>query len=392
VIPPGSRHGAEERLRVGLVVPGFSADEEDWCIPAVRDLVRELSRRHEVHVFALRYPHPRATYRVDGAVVHAFGGAIARRWRRAGLLARAFARILREHGRRPFHLYHALWADEPGVLAVAAARLRSTPSVVSLMGGELVGLRDLEYGGQLSPVNRAMTRHVLRRASCVTAGSEYLRRLAADRFGHPGVVRLPLGVDTRRFRPEREAGEEPVLGTDGPNLLSVASLLPVKDQDTLLGALARAAPGVPGLRLHLVGEGPLGDRLQRRAAELGIADRVTFHGFVPHDRLPAYYRAADLCVSSSRHESQGMVVLEAAACGRATVGTAVGILPEVAPPALAVPVGDVGALADALAALADDPVALRARGREALERVSREYTLERSVSELCALYTRLLAR
>lgn len=390
MIPAGTVHRADEGLRVGLIVPGFSADEEDWCIPAVRDLVRELARRHDVHVFALRYPHRRGSYRVDGAVVHAFGGALARRGRRVGLLARAFAHILREHGRRPLDLLHALWADEPGLLAVAAAPLLSTPSLVSLMGGELVGLRDLAYGGQLSPVNRTMTRHVLRRASCVTAGSEYLCGLAAARFGHPGVVCLPLGVDTRRFGPEGEAGEGSVLGTDGLNVLSVASLVPVKDQDTLLRAVALAAPRVPEVRLHFVGEGPLRERLERRAADLGISNRVTFHGFVPHDRLPAYYRAAHLCVSSSRHESQGMVVLEAAACGRATVGTAVGILPELAPSAPAVPVGDARGLADALAALLADPVSLRARGRAVLECVSREYTLERSVSDLCSLYGRLL--
>jgi len=387
--PPEQPSHAAEGLRIGLIVPGFSAEEADWCIPALRDLVRELARRHEVHVFALRYPHRRGSYRVDGAMVHAFGGALARRGARARLLTRAFAHIRAEHRRRPLDLLHAFWADEPGLLAVTAGRVMGVPSLVSLMGGELVGVPELDYGGQLNLVNRTMTRHVLRRAGHVTAGSEYLCRLAASRFGHSGVARLPLGVDTRRFHPNLGAREGLILEGAGPKLLSVGSLVPVKDQETLLKALARVVPRFPAVRLHLVGAGPLRGPLERQAADLGISGEVTFHGSVPHDRLPAYYRAADLCILSSRHESQGMVVLEAAACGRATVGTAVGILPELAPPA-PVPVGDARRLAEAMATLLEDPAAVHLSGRLALERVSEGYTLDRSIAALCSLYGTLL--
>jgi glycosyltransferase involved in cell wall biosynthesis len=381
---------AGETLRIGMIVPGFSADESDWCIPAVRNLVRELARRHEVHVFALRYPHRRGSYRVDGAAVHAFGGALARKWPRAKLLARAFRHIVDQHRRHPLDLLHALWADEPGLLAVGAGSLLGVPSVVSLMGGELVGLPELGYGGQLSTVNRTMTRLAVGRANCVTAGSTYLCELATSRLGCQGVVRLPLGVDTRRFHPEPEAGKGPVLDGGGRNLLNVASLTAVKDQETLLRAMALVVPRIPGARLHVVGEGPLRARLERQARDLDISAAVTFHGSVPHDELPAYYRAADLCVLTSRHESQGMVVLEAAACGRATVGTAVGILPELAPPAPPVPVGDAPGLAGALVALLTDPSALPELGRLALEAVSRGYTLKGSSAALSSLYGRVL--
>jgi glycosyltransferase involved in cell wall biosynthesis len=120
-----------------------------------------------------------------------------------------------------------------------------------------------------------------------------------------------------------------------------------------------------------------------------VARRVSFHGAVPHDRLPQYYRAADLLVLSSRYESQSMVALEAAACGCPVVGTAVGVLPEL-PGARVVPVGDVAALAEAIIAAVSDRGALAARGRTSLEAARAEFRLERAVDELCSLYRQVL--
>jgi len=62
-------------MRIALIVPGFSADEQDWCIPALRNLASELARTDEVVVIALRYPHQAARYTAFGARVIAIGGA-----------------------------------------------------------------------------------------------------------------------------------------------------------------------------------------------------------------------------------------------------------------------------------------------------------------------------
>jgi hypothetical protein len=109
-------------VRLALITPGFSADERDWCIPAVTGLVRELAREHDVHVFALRYPPRRGSYAAFSARVHAIGGARDGALGRVALLATAFARVRRENVRAAFDLAHGLWADEAGFLATAAAR------------------------------------------------------------------------------------------------------------------------------------------------------------------------------------------------------------------------------------------------------------------------------
>jgi glycosyltransferase involved in cell wall biosynthesis len=167
----------------------------------------------------------------------------------------------------------------------------------------------------------------------------------------------------------------------------------VKDQATLLSALRRVADGEPGVCLTIVGAGPLESRLRDLCRELDLDAHVTFAGAVPHDQLPDYYRNADLFVLSSRHEAQNMAAPEAAACGLPAVGTAVGVIPDLAPEAAwAVPVGDAAALADAILALWRDPAHRAAMAQAAQARVAAEYSLERAADRFWQLYETTLQR
>lgn len=385
-------------MKLGLITPGFSADERDWCIPWLLNLTRALAQQHEVHVFTLRYPHRQSTYRVHGALVHAFGGATVGGLRRLPLLLCARAAILGEHRLQPFDLLHGLWADEPGFLAATTARAIGIPAIVSILGGELVGFPDIAYGGQLSRANRWLTARALAAADRVTVGSGFLFEMALASVGSGATDRLtlwPVGVDTAMFRTEGERRRMPRSGeTETFHLLQVAALSPVKDQATLLRALAQVVPQVPRVHLHLVGQGPLRGVLADQARMLGLDAYVTFHGEVPHDRLPDFYRAVDLFVLSSRFESQSLVVLEAAACGCPIVGTAVGILPDLLPSAALAAPGDSEGLAHVILSVVNQAPSAEWR-REGVEttplpryaaRVAQDFSLESSLAALSALY------
>ena len=346
-------------MRLGLITPGFRASEDDWCVPALSDLAGVLAERDEVTVFALRYPHRRRAYRVCGATVHPTGGAQRAGLARLPIMTRTLARVLREARRRPFDAIGAWWAHEPGFVAAVAGRLTRTPVLVSVLGGELVDLPEIDYGGGRSRVNRWLVARSLAAAGGVTVGSESLRRLAERSVPGGRLGREPLGVDLERFTPAPRSPSGPRLGgprLDGdPALLQVASLVPVKDQRSLLVAFARVVAQIPGARLHLVGDGELAGELDATARQLGLEDRVRFHGAVDHASLPAVYRQADLLIQSSLFEAQGMAVLEAAACGCPVAGTSVGVLPELCgdqSAALIAP-GDAGALAEAVLAMLD---------------------------------------
>jgi glycosyltransferase involved in cell wall biosynthesis len=96
---------------------------------------------------------------------------------------------------------------------------------------------------------------------------------------------------------------------------------------------------------------------------------VTFHGFQPTERLPAFYQRAHLLVVTSRHEAAGVVVLEAAASSLPTIGSAVGYVADWSPyAAYAVPAGDETALADGILTLLGDPAQRERLAHEAARR------------------------
>ncbi len=183
-------------MKIGIILPGFSASEDDWCIPALLDLARTLACRPniELHLFPLRYPHHRTPYDLFGARVHPLGGVNTRGAGRVPLLSRAVRAVWKEHRRGPFDLLHAFWADEPGFVAVTCAGLLRIPSIVSLAGGELADLPEIAYGGQLNTANRLMTQ------TAMTSGESRHRRIA--------LSAKPGGATTEkvRFAPAARSG------------------------------------------------------------------------------------------------------------------------------------------------------------------------------------------
>jgi glycosyltransferase involved in cell wall biosynthesis len=186
----------------------------------------------------------------------------------------------------------------------------------------------------------------VRSAKIITAGSQ----LVCDRIQSRSVKWLPLGIDTRRFQPfSSHRVEKPW------RLIQAATLNEVKDQSTLLQALSQVRETQPDVHLHLVGQDILNGRLQRLTSELSLINEVTFHGFMNQKDLLTLYQQAHLYVQSSLFESQGASVLEAAACGVPTVGTAVGLVHELAPDAaVSVPIAHPSAMSAAIIRLLDE--------------------------------------
>ena len=68
--------------------------------------------------------------------------------------------------------------------------------------------------------------------------------------------------------------------------------------------------------LLVAGKGPAKEDMETLTRDLGLQDKVIFAGFVPDEELPKYYNAADIAVSASKFETQGLTILEAMACGK----------------------------------------------------------------------------
>jgi glycogen(starch) synthase len=365
------------RLRLGIIAPGFSKSADDWAIPALQALAAGLAEELDVRLFSLRYPAG-GRY-VLGDLTHiAIGGG-----RRFGIASldiwrHALDAVLREHAARPFHLLHAFWADESGLVTALAGMLLRLPTVVSLGGGELTYLPDIEYGTQGSAARRLVVRFSLNQARVVSAGSRYQATLARQN-GVPvkKLKVLPLGVDAAVFAPG------PAPDWRWPTIVQAASLTAVKNQNLLMRVLARAKASLPDIRLLLAGDGPLRHSLLRQAEELDLLGHIELRRAIAHPAMPALYAQGHLYLQTSRHESQGMSLLEALACGLPAIGTPVGILPEIAcrqatwsEELLASQVVDV---------LADQQSYVPLR-RQARALVERDYSLSSSIERFQSLY------
>ena len=192
------------------------------------------------------------------------------------------------------------------------------------------------------------------------------------------VRTIPCGVDVDLFSPGSSAAARARLGLDAEwVLLFVGRPAPVKGLEVLLQALARLkADGLAraDVRLVIVGgdrdEGRDDERTRLRALAdtLGVGAWVDFQGPKLQSALPDYYRAADLCLVPSHHETFGMAALEAMACGATVVASRVGGLATTIQSGITgvlVPPRDDAALAAAIASLLADAPRRRSLGRHA---------------------------
>lgn len=349
-------------MKIALIVPGgVDRSGRERVIPALLALIERLARRHAVLVLALEQEPTPSAYALLGAQVVNLGRSQARlpglgSWQRL----RQTLVALTAHGGAD--VLHAFWLGATSTLAVLAGRWRRIPVVASIGGGELVWLPEIRYGGAASWRHRQQVRLALHCAQAVTGGSRFvLGPVTAQR---PDARLVPLGADLARFASGGLRAER----APGPpwRLLHAASINPVKDQAVLLHALRLVVDQEEAVYLDWFGEDTLGGTLQRLVSDLRLDAHVTLHGVQPADVLAPYFRQAHLYVQSSRHESQGVAVCEAAAAGTPTVGTAVGLVADLAPGAAwAVPVGDAAGLAAGILTLLRDPDQRAQRGRAA---------------------------
>ena len=204
------------------------------------------------------------------------------------------------------------------------------------------------------------------------------------------MVRMASGVDARHFRPGPAASEVEASLPPRPRVVFTGRLHPQKNLDLLIDAWPGVARG-SGASLVLVGQGPERDRLQARAASLGVADRVHFAGNVadPADHL----RAADAFALPSLAEGMSNSLLEAMATGLPCLATAIGGNTDLlapGPAGILLPGSDPLAWSDALNRVLKDAAFAAQLGAEARRRVEVDFSLAAVVDRYQELYRRLL--
>lgn len=230
------------------------------------------------------------------------------------------------------------------------------------------------YAGTLGRAMRLATRIVCK-STDYAQHSPVLRRLPREQLEW-----VPNGVDLDAF---------PLGSGERRDLLCVGRLVPYKGVDVLVRAMPRIHD-LTGARLTIVGDGPENARLRSLAAQYGAP--IDFLGRVPHDKLAELYAARKLTVlpSVNSQEAFGIALLESMAAGTPVVASDLPGVREVAALAgLTTPPGDVGALAESVAAAYENADTF-GRPAEIRARVAERYSWPIVVRQLEQVYARAL--
>jgi glycosyltransferase involved in cell wall biosynthesis len=241
------------------------------------------------------------------------------------------------------------------------------------------------YSGE--PARVWIDRHLIGRfATRFVAVSRAQRELmvSVERIPLEKIVVLPTAYLPSKKGSDTDLPEDAVL-------IGTAAILRVeKALDNLIEAHALLIGRVENAHLVIAGHGDCLEALERRAAELGISDRVHFLG--RRTDVDSILRGLDVGAMSSDWEGMPLFVFECMAAHTALVATSVGGIPEVVEngaTGLLVPPRDPVALADALAGLLSDPARREQLARAAAERLE-EFTIASVALRFASLYEQLL--
>lgn len=254
-----------------------------------------------------------------------------------------------------------------------------TPLVATIHATEHGRNRGIHDAGQqyINDVEWWLTYEAWRVVVC----SDSMRNEVGRLFGlaDDKVTVIPNGIDLTapvfdESVPARTAFAHP----DEKLIFHIGRMVPEKGAGVLLEAVPQLLKR-HNVRVVLAGSGPMRPELERRAAEMGLKDRVHFAGFIDDSMARALYRYADVAVVPSTYEPFGIVALEAMAAGAPLVASDVGGLTDIVEHGVnglkALP-GNVSSLTEQIdRLLADRPLARRLAG-EALRQVRERYSWE----------------
>jgi rhamnosyl/mannosyltransferase len=280
-------------------------------------------------------------------------------------------------------LVHLHYPNPAAILAYLASGHKGP--VVVTWHSDIV--RQVMLGRLFEPILKVF----LRRCAAIIASSpDYIESSTILSSFREKCRVVPFGLPLKAFSRVDRHAVTAIRETFGPRIaLTAGRLVYYKGIEFLIDAMTRV-----DATLLIVGNGPLREKLERRAAAAGVAGRVRVLGEV--DDLLPYYHACDVFVlpSIARSEAFGIVQLEALACGKPVVNTKLDsgvtfVSPHMTT-GLTVPPEDSIALAGAINTLFQDSQMRTRMGEAGLRRVNEHFTVELMTSRTLGLYEEIL--
>lgn len=292
---------------------------------------------------------------------------------------RFYSRVQKEIKSINPHLIHAFQTTGYGLWGAGKF---NCPKLLTALGSDI-----LLTGGRTA-LHRYYSRYVLKRYSAFTAPSEFLKRkmneLSSFTSGNTTVI--PFGVELPDcFKVHQE--NSPV------RLVYMKLLSKIYGPHLLLEALSYLKKSKINVRLDMYGSGPEETSLREMADRLGIAENVSFKGWLDMNLVATKYLEYDIMVMPSLSESFGVAALEASAAGLPVVATNIGGIPEAVMngvTGILVKPGDAEVLAGGIKRLAENVELRKKMGEAGRKYVSERFNWQDNLNQMLQLYSGLM--
>ena len=371
----------------------------------IHEVTRRLAQEVPVTVMVERAsPLWRERYRQSGTDLVEVGGATSTSLAYWGAFPYFLLRDLRAIEKRAAQADVVVTSFFPMPWLAARLARRGRLQHVSLCFEPFPFFHDDEVIGMYPPIRRVLLvllarvygrldRRGVTSARRVLTLNESTAAQIARVYGRDDAIPVYAGVDTDLFRPydRQELSDLAARFGDVPLVVHSTDYSPIKRTDLALEAFAVARRAVPGARMVVTSTRESASeraQLEQRARQLGIADAVTFAGFLDFADLPRLYSLATVVLQTGTAAGSGattmsLPVKEALACGTAVVRSAAthedvedGVSGYLVDPR------DSESTGDRLAALLGDPARASAMGLEGRRRIEADYTWDRVVEKV----------
>ena len=357
-------------MRIAIVSREYPPDSAWGGVAIVyHNLAPALSRQgHEVHVICQAVGKPK-DYVDEGVFVHRVG-TNPKRYSALGRINFTvhswlkLRKIIKDYSIEVVETPY--WSAEGFLYSLR----KQTPLVVATQSSARDAIRTKTFSGMRELLGlktiSLLADFTAKRADRIIANSqatysEIIKKVHTD----PGRVDLVhYSIDIHRFKFVKSAVRERLqIPIDTPIALFIGRLEARKGVHILCQAIPDIVQSVPSTKFILVGRdtnsapegGSFKDYITEKAKEHGFVENLMFIDFLPEDKLIQLYSASDVFIFPSLHESFGLPIIEAMACGKPVVATCTGIAPELellGPRGLkVVPVGNAERLAEAVIAM-----------------------------------------
>lgn len=295
---------------------------------------------------------------------------------------------------------HVQVSDPIGLSVVSYARKRGVPIVTTEHNQPEVLTEPLRIPGVVRrPVNALLSAYFRNRQSksdFVTMPTEQaIRNLLAKREIGVPIAAISNGVDLSCFKPgkvSKEIYDKYRIRRDCPIVLYVGRVDPEKQVGMVVQAFNEALSKVPEMELVVVGDGVDKVRLEKKVKELGISEKVRFLGRIVSEDLYELYKVGSVFATASEIETQGIVLIEAAASGLPLIAVDKGAVSEVCKNGkngfLCEP-GNISEIANAMVKIVSDNSLREKFAKKSLE-IAKEHDFEKTLDKFINIYTRLI--